>query len=207
MLQYITDNTSKRSVDEQIKDVLAAGCNWITIDPDGMSDDDVKALVEKVMPECLEKQAFLILKDRVALAKEINVGGVVLSQGSEFPSHARMTLGAAAVVGVEVETTDQIAALQGLDVDYVVMTPYKALGLDKIKSLCKYMEDKQMELPRVAAGGVTYDDIASLMDAGCNGVAMSEGLADGSDIAADTKKAIDLLKKYEKKEEKEINDK
>ena len=200
MLQYVTDNSAKRSVEEQIKDVLAAGCNWITIDTEGKSDDEIKALVEKVMPACLEKQAFLILKDRVQLAKEINVGGVVLSQGNEFPSHARMALGAAAVIGVEVATSDQIASLQGLDVDYVVMTPYKTLGLDTIKSLCKYMEDKQLELPRVAAGGVTYDDIATLMDAGCNGVAMSKALADAQDIAAETKKSITLLNKYEERE-------
>ncbi len=203
MLQYITDNSAKRSVEDQIKDVLAAGCTWITIDPAGMSDEDVKALVEKIMPACLEKQAFLILKDRVALAKEINVGGVVLSQESETPSQARLTLGAAAVVGVDVENTQQIDRLIGLDVDYVVM-PFKTLGTEGIKSLCKYMEDKQMELPRVAAGSVTYDDIAPLMDAGCNGVAMSEALADADDIAAETQKANALLKKYEEKEREEI---
>lgn len=205
MLQYITDNTAKRSVEDQIKDVLAAGGNWITIDPAGMTDEDVKALVEIIMPLCLEKQAFLLIKDRLQLAKDLNVGGVVLSQGSEFPSHARMALGAAAVVGVEVETADQIAALQGLDIDYVVMTPYKTLGLDTIKELCKYMEEKHIELPRVAAGGVTYDDIAPLMDAGCNGVAMSEALADVTDIASETEKAIALLKKYEEKEQARLN--
>lgn len=210
MLQYITDNAAKRSVEDQINDVLSAGGNWITVDPAGMSDEDVKALVEKVMPACLEKQAFLILKDKVELAKEINMGGVQLSQGSEFPSHARMALGAAAVIGVEVSTKDQISALQGLDVDYVVMTPYKngekALGLDGIKELCQYMEEKQMELPRVASGGITYEDIAPLMDAGCNGVAMSEAIANAADIAAETEKANALLKKYEEKEQARIND-
>lgn len=210
MLQYITDNTAKRSVEDQIKEVLSAGGNWITIDPAGMSDDDVKALVEKVMPTCLEKQAFLILKDKVELAKEINMGGVQLSQGSEFPTHARVALGAAAVVGVEVSAKDQIAALQGLDVDYVVMTPYKngenALGLDGIKELCQYMEDKQMELPRVAAGGITYEDIAPLMDAGCNAVAMSEAIANAADITVETEKANALLNKYEEKEQSRIND-
>lgn len=210
MLQYITDSSSKRSVEDQIKEVLAAGGNWITIDPAGLSDDEIKALVEKIMPSCLEKQAFLLIKDKVELAKEMNIGGVVLSQGSgEFPSHARMTLGAAAVIGVEVTSTDQISKLQGLDVDYVVMTPYKggenALGIDAIKQLCSYMEEKEMELPRVAAGGVAYDDIAPLMEAGCNGVAMSEAIADATDIAAETEKAIALLKKYEKAEEAELN--
>ncbi len=204
MLQYITDAAAKRSVEDQIKSVLASGCNWITIDPAGMSDDEVKSLVEKIMPACLEKQAFLLIKDKVELAKETNVGGVVVSQGGDTPSHARMTLGAAAVIGVEVENTQQIDRLIGLDVDYVVM-PYKTLGLDGVKSLCQYMEQKEMELPRVASQGVGYDDIAPLMEAGCNGVAMSEALADAADIDAETEKAVKLLKVYEEKEQAKLN--
>ena len=204
MLQYVTDNGAKRSAEEQIKDVLGAGCNWITIDPSGMTDDEVRALVEKIMPACLEKQAFLLIKDKVELAKECNVGGTVLSQGDTTPSQARMTLGAAAVIGVEVESTQEIDRLTGLDMDYVVM-PYSKLGLEGVKELCSYMEGKEMELPRVASYGVGYDDIAPLMDAGCNGVAMSEALADAADIAAETKKAIALLKVYEEKEKAKLS--
>ncbi|MDE7346568.1 MAG: thiamine phosphate synthase [Muribaculaceae bacterium] len=203
MLQYVTDAAAKRSVEDQIKDVLDAGCNWITIDPTGMSDKDVKSLVEKIMPACLEKQAFLLIKDKTDLAKEANVGGVVLSQNSDTPSHARMALGAAAVIGVEVADTQQIDRLIGLDVDYVVMS-YKDLGIDGVRNLCSYMEQKEMELPRVGAGGVGYDDIAPLMDAGCNGVAMSEALADAEDIEAETSKAIKLLKVYEEKEQERL---
>ena len=200
----MTDAGAKRSVEDQIKEVLGAGCNWITIDPSGMSDDEVKGLVEKIMPECLEKQAFLLIKDKTDLAKETNVGGVVLSQECETPSQARMALGAAAVIGVEVENTQQIDRLIGLDVDYVAM-PFRKIGLDAVKSLCRYMEEKEMELPRVAADGVTFDDIALLMDAGCNGVAMSEALANADDIVAETEKAIALLKKYEEKEQAKLS--
>ena len=199
MLQYVTDASAKRSVEDQIKDVLSAGCNWITIDPAGMSDEDVKSLVNNIMPACLEKQTFLLIKGRTELAKEANVGGVVVGEGDDTPSQARLTLGAAAVVGVEVSSTQEIDRLIGLDVDYVVM-PFKTLGADGVKELCRYMEQKEMELPRVAAEGVGYDDIATLMDAGCNGVAMSESLADADDIAAETEKAIKLLKTYEEKE-------
>ena len=205
MLQYVTDASAKRSVEDQIKEVLGAGCNWITIDPAGMSDEDVKSLVEKIMPECLEKQAFLLIKDKTDLAKETNVGGTVLSQNDETPSQARMKLGAAAVIGVEVENTQQIDRLIGLDMDYVVM-PYKTLGLEGVRSLCQYMEEKDMELPRVASDGVGYDDIAPLMDAGCNGVAMSSALADADDIASETKKAVALLKTYEEKEQARLNE-
>lgn len=205
MLQYVTDARAQRGVEDQIKEVLGAGCNWITIDPSGMSDDEVRALVEKIMPACLEKQAFLLIKDRVQLAKDFNVGGVVISQDSETPSAARMSLGAAAVIGVEVESTQQIDRLIGLDMDYVVF-PFNKIGLDGVKELCRYMEQKEMELPRVASDGVAYDDIAPLMDAGCNGVAMSEALANADDIAAETRKAIALLKTYEEKEQAKLKE-
>ena len=204
MLQFVTDASAKRSVEDQIKDVLAAGCTWITIDPSGMSDDEVKDLVGKIMPACLEKQAFLLIKEKTELAKECNVGGTVIGQEGDTPSQARLSLGAAAVIGVEVENTQQIDRLTGLDMDYVVM-PFSKLGVDGVKDLCRYMEEKEMELPRVASCGVTYDDIAPLMDAGCNGVAMSNALADADDIAAETQKAISLLKKYEEKEQARIS--
>ena len=121
MLQFVTDASATRSVDDQIKDVLAAGCTWITIDPSGMSEDEVKDLVGKIMPTCIEKQAFLLIKDKTELAKECNVGGTVVGQGGDTPSQARLALGAAAVIGVEVENSQQIDRLTGLDMDYVVM--------------------------------------------------------------------------------------
>lgn len=213
MLQYITDNKSSRKVEDQVKEVLEAGCTWIEIDTDGITDDRVTEIVTAVMPLCIEKEAFLVLKDKVDLAKEINVGGVVLSQGSAFPSQARTQLGAAAVVGVEVSTTGQIAALTGLDVDFVMFSPYKVpaeseskpLGIDTIKELCAYMETSGSELPRVAAGGVAFEDIKPLMEAGCNGVAMSESIADAADIAEATRDANNVLKLYEKKEEEALD--
>ncbi|MCM1489579.1 MAG: thiamine phosphate synthase [Muribaculum sp.] len=183
MLQYITDNHSTIPVEDQVAQVLEAGCGWIEIDTRGLSDDHIKEIVSKIMPKCLEKEAFLILRDKVELAKEINVGGVLLSlENEEFPSHARAYLGAAAVVGVEVNSKDKIASLKSLDIDYVVMTPFKAsaysnaqpLGEDGIRLLCDYMISEEMELPRVAAGGALATDVETLMKAGCNGVATSD---------------------------------
>ncbi len=183
MLQFITDNKSTIPAEEQVKTVLREGCGWIVVDTKDISDDRIKEIISSIMPLCLEKEVFLLLRDKVELAKEVNVGGVVISLGSGiFPSHARANLGAAAVIGVEVNTSDQIADLKGLDVDYVVMTPYKSsedgnlpiLGVEGVKKLCDYMKSEELELPRVAAGGALADDVKALMEAGCNGVATSD---------------------------------
>lgn len=198
MLQYITDNQSQRTAEQQAYDLINAGGRWIELSCEGLTDDRVKEIVSRIMPECISKEAFLLLRDRVDLAKEINAGGVALGQESEFPSHARATLGAAAVIGVEVSSKDQIAALKGLDIDYVMFSDHgRKLDIELVKELCEYMEKEGFEQPRVGAGNVGLDDIEPLMRAGCNGVAMSATLAEASDMTAATKKAIDILKKAE----------
>lgn len=212
MLQYITDNKSRRSVEDQVKEVLSAGCAWIQLSVDGLQESEVRRIVEKIMPECVERQAFLTFRNHVELAKEINVGGVVVNPADVFPSQARATLGAAAIVGVEVHDSDQIPSLTGLDIDYVAIRPFRhidgctltPLGIDGTAEICRYMENRELELPRVASGGVTFNDIAPLMDAGCNGVAMSEALADAPDIAAETARCIELLKIYEQREQDKL---
>lgn len=213
MLQFITDSKSRRSVEEQVKEVLSAGCRWIQLTIDGMPEHEVRRIVEGIMPECIEHKAFLTFRNHVALAKEINVGGVIVNPADEFPSNARTTLGAAAIVGVELHDPDRIASLTGLDIDYVALRPFKAtsgcdiapIGLDGITQLCRNLDIHNPELPRVASGGVCYDDIALLMDAGCNGIAMSEALANAKDIATETGRCIDLLKIYEQREQDKLN--
>lgn len=213
MLQFITDSKSRRSVEEQVREVLSAGCRWIQLTVDGIPEHEVRRIVEKIMPCCMEHQAFLTFRNHVALAKAINVGGVIVNPADEFPSNARETLGAAAIVGVEVHDADKIASLTGLDIDYVSLRPFKAtagcgiapIGLTGITQLCHQLDKYNSELPRVASGGVCYDDIAPLMDAGCNGVAMSGALANAADIAAETCRCIDILKIYEKREQDKLS--
>lgn len=212
MLQYITDNSCPRSVEEQVREVLSAGCGWIQLTTDGLSDEAVRALVEKIMPECIERQTFLTFRNHVQLAKEINVGGVIVDPEVDFPSNARATLGAAAIVGVEVHSTSQLASLQGLDIDYVALRPYKKidgcdispLGIEGISEICRRMETDGLLLPRVASGGVYYDDIAPLMEAGCNGVAMSKAISSAKDMAEETSRCLALLKKYEQSEQSKL---
>lgn len=80
MLQYITNTDCKVPVAEQVSAVIAGGCRWVQIRMKDATDDEIREVVEKVKPECMEKNVFLILNDRVELAKELNVGGVHLKE-------------------------------------------------------------------------------------------------------------------------------
>lgn len=203
MLQFITSTTSKIPVTDQIFAFIEGGGRWVQIRMKDASDEDIKRVVDAVKPKCIETGTFLLLNDRVELAKELNVGGVHLGKEDMPVSKARMLLGAAAVIGVTANTFADIAAVSNLDIDYYGIGPFAQtstkenlapiLGLDGIRDICYEMEKKEIMIPHVAVGGIKLDDVIPLLEAGVNGIAVSSAIANADDIVKETKKFLDIL--------------
>ncbi len=206
MLQYITNTDSKVSPAEQVKGVIAGGCRWVQIRMKDASDEEISKVVEEVKPLCIETETFLILDDRVELAKTLNVGGVHLGKTDMLPSKARMLLGPAAVIGVTANTIDDIKAVRSLDIDYIGMGPYAdtrtkknlapILGLEGIRELSNEMQQLEINISHVAVGGIRIEDVVPLMEAGSNGIAVSGAIAFADDIAKATHEFIDMLRPF-----------
>lgn len=208
MLQYITNTEAGVSPVEQVKGVIAGGCRWVQIRMKDASDEEIGKVVEEIKPLCLETETFLILDDRVELAKKLDVGGVHLGKTDMLPSKARMLLGPAAVIGVTANTIDDIKAVRSLDIDYIGMGPFAdtktkknlapRLGIEGIRSLCTEMEQLEINISHVAVGGIRKEDVTELMEAGCNGIAVSGAIAFAKDIAKETGEFLELLKPFMK---------
>ena len=203
MLQFITNTNSKTSVTDQVFAVIEGGCRWIQIRMKDASDEEIKKVVDAVKPKCIETGTFLLLNDRVELAKELNVGGVHLGKDDMPVSKARMLLGAAAVIGVTANTYADVAAVSNLDIDYYGLGPYAetqtkknlapVLGLKGIRDICYEMENNNILITHVAVGGITIEDVLPLLEAGVNGIAVSSAIANAEDIVKATKNFLDLL--------------
>ncbi|MCH5229712.1 MAG: thiamine phosphate synthase [Muribaculaceae bacterium] len=188
---------------EQIFAVIEGGCRWVQIRMKDASDEEIKKVVETVKPKCIETGTFLLLNDRVELAKEVNVGGVHLGKEDMPVSKARMILGAAAIIGVTANSFADVASVSNLDIDYYGIGPYAdtntkenlapVLGLKGIREICYEMEQKNILIPHVAVGGITLEDVLPLLEAGVNGVAVSGAIAYADDIIKETRKFIDIL--------------
>lgn len=206
MLQFITNTEAKASPAEQIRAVIAGGCRWVQVRMKDASDEEIGQVIAEIKPLCLETETFLLLDDRVELAKKLDVGGVHLGREDMLPSKARMLLGPAAVIGVTANTIDDIKAVRSLDVDYIGMGPYAAtttkkklapiLGLEGVRNLCNDMRQLEIDLAHVAVGGITLDDVVPLMEAGCNGIAVSGAIANAPDIKAETERFLEKLKPF-----------
>ena len=208
MLQFITNTEAAATPAEQVKGVIAGGCRWVQIRMKDASDEEISRVVEDIKPLCLETETFLILNDRVELAKKLDVGGVHLGKTDMLPSKARMLLGPAAVIGVTANTIDDIKAVRGLDIDYIGIGPYAdthtkknlapILGLEGIRNLCTEMEQLEINISHVAAGGIGFVDVVPIMEAGSNGIAVSGAIAFADDISKATAEFISALKPFMK---------
>lgn len=203
MLQFITNSKSKTPITEQIFAFIDGGGRWVQIRMKDASDEEIRKVVEEVKPKCIETGTFLLLNDRVELAKELNVGGVHLGQEDMPVSKARMLLGAAAVIGVTAHSYADVAAVSKMDIDYFGIGPYAEtktkenlstiLGIDGIRDICYEMEKNEIEIPRVAVGGIKIEDVLPLLEAGVNGIAVSGAIAFSEDIKKATEDFLKVL--------------
>lgn len=206
MLQFITNTKSILTPAEQIKAVIAGGGRWVQIRMKDASDEEITKVVEEIKPLCIETETFLILNDRVELAKKLDVGGVHLGKNDMLPSKARMILGPAAVIGVTANTFEDIIAVRSLDIDYIGLGPYAdtrtkenlapILGIEGIRNLCTEMEREEINISHVAVGGINLEDVTPLMETGVNGIAVSGAIANSSDPEKTTRDFLKKLKPF-----------
>lgn len=182
---------------------LEGGCRWIQLRMKDADAAEIRRVASEIIPMCRENEAFLILDDHVELAIELGVHGVHLGKTDMAPDKARELMGAEAIIGVTANTAADITAMRGLDVDYVGLGPMRftttkrnlspVIGLEGYGAIMRQIRDAGIELPVVAIGGITLDDIPELMAQGVDGVAMSGAIVDADDPVAYTRQVVDAL--------------
>lgn len=205
MLQFITHPSARYSIVEEVKMALEGGCRWIQLRMKEASDDEVKAVALEIIPLCKEVDAILVIDDRVELVKELEVTGVHLGKNDMPLAEARSVLEGGPIIGATANTAGDIFALKGIDVDYVGLGPFRhtttkeklspILGLDGYRKIIKEVREAGVNLPIVAIGGITLEDIDDVMATGVNGVAVSGAIINSENPVEYTKAILNKLYK------------
>lgn len=203
MLQFITAESNRYSVEEQVNMAIEGGCRWIQLTQQVAGDREpgLRHIAQSIMPQCRECDAFLVIEDDVDLVEELKVHGVVLRDSSRATvAAARERLGAHAVIGVEVSSADEILALKGLDVDYVMIALTGSGDADnpldvatKYAELFSRLNAAGIDFHLVARGEFPVPVLPAILEAGCAGVAMSTAITEAEHPAAATARIVDVL--------------
>ena len=138
----------------------------------------------------------LIINDRVDVAAAAGADGVHLGQADLPVAAARNLMGAGAVIGLSLESTnDDPEGADYVAASPVFATPTKTntsmpLGIPGLRSLCE-----RLEVPVVGIGGMNQQTAPAVMAAGAAGIAVVSAILAAPDRLATTqalRKTIDL---------------
>lgn len=204
MLQFITHPSDRMTIEEEIQRAVDGGCKWVQLRMKDAPREEVIATAKRAKEICkAADDCILVVDDYVDICKELELDGVHLGKNDMDPTEARELLGADYIIGATANTFDDVQALRHLDIDYIGLGPMRftttkerlspVLGLDGYRDIVSRMKAASINLPVVAIGGITYDDIEDVMATGVNGIAVSGSLIGADDLTAEASRMIDLL--------------
>lgn len=128
----------------------------------------------------------LIINDRIEVAQAVGAHGVHVGQRDMAPETARRLLGPDAIIGLSVETWEDVDAAQQLEVDYLGISPVYATptktdtkapwgleGVTRIKGFTRH--------PLVGIGGLDASNAAAVIRAGADCIAVVSAICAASD--------------------------
>lgn len=207
MLQFITHESERYSIAEEVQMAIEGGCRWIQLRMKDATDEEVRETALEIIPMCKETDTFLIIDDRVNVVADLKVSGVHLGKEDMDPLEARELLGPHAIIGITANTANDILKYKGKDIDYAGVGPFRftttkkrlapELGLDGYREIVHTVREAGMDLPLVAIGGISLDDIDPLRETGVNGIAMSGAIINAPDPVLYTSRVMERLLKIQ----------
>ena len=193
-IQFITHNTGSIGYVEGARMALEGGCKWIQLRMKDASDDEVRQAAAEIQPMCKEHEAVFLLDDRVELAKELHADGVHLGKNDMPIDEARRILGEEYIIGGTANTFDDIQRIASQGADYIGCGPFRftttkknlapVLGVEGYRDIIAKMRNAGINIPMVAIGGITPDDIDEILATGVQGIAVSGTVLNADDPVA-----------------------
>lgn len=190
MLQFITHYTDKISYLDSVRLALEGGCKWVQLRMKNASVDEIRPIALQTQQLCRDANATFIIDDHVALVKEIKADGVHLGKNDMPIDEARAILGEDFIIGGTANTIEDIIMHHKNGADYIGCGPFRftttkeklspVLGLEGYRSIMEKVRNTYSlkgrdgeNLPVVAIGGITAEDIPAIMQTGITGIALS----------------------------------
>ena len=182
-LQFITHFTERYSYLDSVRIALEGGCKWIQLRMKEASTEEIIPIAKEAKAMCHKYGATFIIDDHVELVKQIEADGVHLGKNDMPIPEARKLLGRNYIIGGTANSFEDVQKHYENGADYIGCGPFRftttkknlspVLGLEGYQRIVSQMKEAEINLPLVAIGGITRDDLPFLMQTGITGIALS----------------------------------
>lgn len=178
-LYLVTDRNlcGKRPLADIVLNSVQGGVSVVQIREKNLSSREFVELGKNILELLRPLDIPLIINDRIDIALAIGADGVHLGQSDIHFKDAKRILGPKFLIGVSVETIEQVFEAESWEVDYLAVSPifptptktdlassWGLDGLTKVRRISKH--------PLVAIGGLHSHNIESVLNAGADGIAV-----------------------------------
>lgn len=181
---------------DQIAAAIDGGAGIVQLREKHLDHDAFLKEAERFVALCREKGVISIINDAVDIAAAVGADGVHVGQSDLAAGRAREVLGPDKLIGVSAHSVEEALAAQAAGADYLgvgaaFVTGTKAdaapISRDTIRAITA-----AVDIPVVAIGGISRDNITELAGCGLDGVAVVSALFAQKDVKTAAKELYAL---------------
>ncbi|WP_419788359.1 thiamine phosphate synthase [Pseudodesulfovibrio sp.] len=167
-----------RSLEEVVAEAVAGGCTMVQLREKEADTGEFVDLARRLHALLKPKGVPLLINDRVDVALAAGVEGVHVGQSDMLPADVRRLMGESAIVGLSVDTDEELLAAQSEPVDYLGIGPVYPTGTKKDVKGTPWGPDGlkramgMTSIPLVGIGGVHLRDVPAIAESGVAGIAV-----------------------------------
>ena len=183
MIQFISHFTEQHTYLDSIRLALEGGIKWVQLRMKDATEDEIISVGTEVRRLCDQHSATFIIDDHVELVHKLKADGVHLGKNDMPIAEARNILGKDIISGGTANTFEDIASHYQATANYIGCGPFRftttnkglspTLGLEGYRSIITKVKEAGINIPVVAIGGITAEDIPDIMQTGISGIALS----------------------------------
>lgn len=179
---------------------LAQGIKTVQLRDKTAKPAALRVTAERLVRLCAHYHAYCIINDHVDLALETGAHGVHLGQGDGSVKDARRLLGDSAIIGVTCHNDLELARrAEAEGASYIAFGRFYSSSTKPLAQPADLAvlaaANREIALPVVAIGGVGRDNMAPLLRAGAQTLAVCHSLFGTPDVA---QAARDLLAEHQR---------
>ena len=187
-LYLVTDHglSLGRDLESVVLQAVKGGVTLVQLREKDIDTREFIALAQRLKAALSGSGVPLLINDRVDVALAVDADGVHIGQSDMPYGMARRLLGPDKIIGLSVETMDEVLQANALDVDYVAVSPVFAtntktdtlapFGYEGLERACRLTRH-----PICGIGGMNADTVGRAIACGADGVAVVSAIVGAPD--------------------------
>ena len=196
-LHYISQGKSPEEHLKNIKSACSCGAETVQLRLKNIEEQIVLETAKKVKEVTDNFQTRLIINDYYKVAIAIKADGVHLGKTDACPNLVRKELASWQIIGGTANTLKDCEALIEKKVNYIGLGPFRFTNtkekLSPVLGLAGYkviIDELKTSIPIIAVGGITLNDVESIIETGVYGVAVSSEITKNYNVISNFHKTL-----------------